>query len=147
MPRQVVTELNPPHPVHSYVETVIGPSGRGISLDLRDLWEYRELFYFLLWRDVKLRYRQTALGPPRAVLQPLLTMVAFTLFFGRVAGLPSEGVPYPVFTFTALLPWQLFVFALTQSSNSLVANQQLVTKVYFPRLVVPLSATLAGLVD
>ena len=117
------------------------------SLGLRELWEYRELLYFLMWRDVKVRYKQTALGVAWVVLQPLLMMLIFTLFFGKLGGIPSDGVPYPVFTFCALLPWQLFAHALTESSNSLVGNQNLLTKVYFPRLVVPISAVLGGLVD
>src|SRR5687767_1506466 len=115
-------------------------------LDLKQLWEYRELMYFLSWRDVKVRYKQTALGAAWAVIQPVMTMVVFSVFFGKFAKMPSDGVPYPVFAFTALLPWQLFAHALTESSNSLVGNQNLITKVYFPRLVVPLAAVLAGLV-
>jgi lipopolysaccharide transport system permease protein len=114
---------------------------------LRELWEYRELLYFLVWRDVKVRYKQTVLGAAWAILQPFLTMVVFSIFLGRLAGIPSEGIPYPIFAYTALLPWQLFAHALTESGNSLVANQQLITKVYFPRLVIPISAVLAGLVD
>jgi lipopolysaccharide transport system permease protein len=118
-----------------------------MQLNLKDLWEYRELLYFLVWRDIKVRYKQTALGAAWAILQPVLTMLVFTLFFGRLAKVPSDGIPYPVFAYTALLPWQLFLFALNESSNSLVGNQNLVTKVYFPRLVIPLSSLLAGLVD
>ena len=117
------------------------------SLGLRELWEYRELLYFLVWRDVKVRYKQTALGAAWAVIQPVFMMAAFSLFFGKLGGIPSDGLPYPVFTFCALLPWQLFAHALTESSNSLVGNQNLLTKVYFPRLVVPISAVLGGLVD
>lgn len=117
------------------------------SLNLRDLWEYRELLYFLVWRDVKVRYKQTFLGVAWAVLQPTLTMIVFSIFFGNLARVPSDGIPYPVFAYTALLPWQLFAYALTQSGNSLVANQHLITKVYFPRLVIPIAAILAGLVD
>lgn len=126
---------------------VIRPSRGWVSLKLQDLWEYRELLYFLVWRDVKVRYKQTVLGAAWAILQPFLTMVVFSIFFGRLAGVPSDGIPYPVFAYTALLPWQLFAHALTESGNSLVANQQLITKVYFPRLVIPISAVLAGLVD
>ncbi len=114
---------------------------------MRELWEYRELLYFLTWRDLKVRYKQTALGAAWAVIQPLFMMLVFSLFFGRLAGVPSDGVPYPVFTFCALLPWQLFAHALTESSNSLVGNQNLITKVYFPRLMVPMSAVLGGIVD
>lgn len=127
--------------------TIIRPSSGWVSLNLRNLWEYRELLYFLVWRDVKVRYKQTVLGATWAILQPFFTMVVFTIFLGYLAKLPSEGIPYPVFTFTALLPWQLFAHALTESGNSLVANQQLIKKVYFPRLVIPVSAVLAGLVD
>jgi len=126
---------------------IIRPSKGWVSLNLRDLWEYRELLFFLVWRDIKVRYKQTVLGVAWAILQPLLTMVVFSIFFGRLAGVPSDGIPYPIFTFTALLPWQLFSYALIESSNSLVANERLITKVYFPRLVIPLSAVLAGLVD
>lgn len=126
---------------------IIRPSHGWVSLRLKDLWEYRELLYFLIWRDIKVRYKQTALGVVWAILQPFLTMVVFSIFFGRLAKLPSDGIPYPVFAYCALLPWQLFANALTTSGNSLVANQQLLTKVYFPRLLIPISAGLAGLVD
>jgi len=126
---------------------IIRPPRGLMSLNLREIWRYRELLYFLTWRDIKVRYKQTALGAAWAVLQPFLTMVVFSIFFGRLAKVPSDGFPYPVFTYTALLPWQLFAYALNQSGNSLVTNQQLLTKVYFPRLVIPLSSVLAGLVD
>jgi homopolymeric O-antigen transport system permease protein len=118
-----------------------------VSVNLKDLWQYRELLFFLAWRDVKVRYKQTALGAAWAVIQPLFTMLLFTLFFGRLAKVPSDGIPYPLFSYTALLPWQLFAYALTESSNSVVANERLITKVYFPRLIVPLASILAGLVD
>ncbi|WP_217644451.1 ABC transporter permease [Geodermatophilus amargosae] len=111
------------------------------------MWAYRDLVYFLTWRDIKVRYKQTALGAAWAVLQPVLTMVVFSIFFGRLAGVPSEGVPYPVFAYTALVPWTFFANAVTQASNSLVAQEAMLTKVYFPRLIVPLAAVLAGLVD
>ncbi len=127
--------------------TVIEPSRGWVALRLRDLWEYRELLYFLVWRDVKLRYKQTLLGAAWAILQPSLTMVVFTIFFGRLAGIGSEGVPYPVFSYAALLPWTFFAQGLTQSSNSLVGSSHLITKVYFPRLVIPLASILAGTVD
>ena len=126
---------------------VLTPSKGWLNVDLGDLWRYRELLFFLTWRDVKVRYKQTVLGATWALLQPLLTMVAFSLIFGTIAKLPSEGVPYPLFTFTALLPWQLFAFSLTNASNSLVGNQALVSKVYFPRLVVPIASMLPALVD
>jgi len=125
----------------------IRPSQGWISLNLRDLWEYRELLYFLTWRDIKVRYKQTVLGAAWAVLQPFFTMVVFSIFFGRLAKVPSDGIPYPIFAYSALLPWQLFAQAMTRSGNSLVANQHLITKVYFPRLIIPISAVLAGLVD
>jgi lipopolysaccharide transport system permease protein len=125
----------------------IEPSRGWVALRVKELWEYRELLYFLVWRDIKVRYKQTALGAAWAVLQPVLTMLVFTVFFGRLAKVPSDGIPYPVFVYAALLPWQLFAFALTESANSLVGNQNLIKKVYFPRLVVPLASVLAGLVD
>lgn len=118
-----------------------------VSLRLKDIWEYRELLYFLVWRDIKVRYKQTVLGVAWAILQPFMTMIVFSIFFGRLAKVPSDGIPYPVFAYCALLPWQLFANALTASGNSLVANQQLLTKVYFPRLIIPISAVLAGLID
>ncbi len=127
--------------------TTIRRSGSWVSLRLGELWEYRELLFFLVWRDVKIRYKQTALGAAWAVLQPFVTMVAFSVVFGRLARLPSDGVPYPVFTYSALLPWQLFAFALSESSNSLVSHQRLISKVYFPRLIIPLSSVGVGLVD
>lgn len=118
-----------------------------MSLRLGEIWEYRELLYFLAWRDIKVRYKQTALGAAWAIIQPFFTMVVFSVFFGYLAKVPSDGLPYPVFAYTALLPWQLFSNSLTESGNSLVANQQLIKKVYFPRLVIPIAAILAGLVD
>jgi lipopolysaccharide transport system permease protein len=127
--------------------TVIQPTRGWISVGLRDLWAYRELFFFLVWRDIKVRYKQTVIGALWAILQPVLTMIVFSLIFGRAAGLSSDGYPYPVFVFAALLPWQLFSTALTQSSTSIVVNKQLVTKVYFPRLIIPLASTLSGIVD
>lgn len=126
---------------------LITPPNRWIPLQLAELWEYRELLYFLVWRDIKVRYKQTALGAVWAVMQPLFMMLVFSLFFGRLAKVPSDGIPYPVFTFCALIPWQLFANALTESSNSLIGNQNLITKVYFARLVIPIAAVLSGLVD
>jgi len=125
----------------------IAPAGGMPHLDLHELFHYRELLYFLAWRDVKVHYKQAALGVAWAVLQPLLTMIVFSIVFGRLAGLPSEGIPYPVFTFAALLPWQFFAGALTRAGTSLVSNTNLITKVYFPRLVIPCAAVLSGLVD
>ena len=126
---------------------VIQPSRGWVSLQLGELWEYRELLYFLVWRDIKVRYKQTVLGAAWAVIQPLFSMVVFSVFFGRLAKLPSDGVPYPVFSYCALVPWTYFATALTMSSNSLVDHARLITKVYFPRLLVPASSVLAGLVD
>jgi lipopolysaccharide transport system permease protein len=127
--------------------TIVRPSRKWPSLQLGSLWEYRELLYFLVWRDVKVRYKQTVLGVAWAVLQPFLTMVIFSIFLGHLVRVPSDGLPYPVFAYAALLPWQLFAHTITECGNSLVANQQLITKVYFPRLVIPTAAILAGLVD
>ena len=127
--------------------TIIAPSKGWVSLKLGEIWAYRELLYFLVWRDVKVRYKQTALGVAWAVVQPLLTMLVFSLFFGRLAKVPSDGIPYPIFSFTALVPFTFFSTGLTQSSNSLVGSANLVQKVYFPRLVIPLATILAGLVD
>ena len=127
--------------------TVIEPVEGWIPIDLRKLWDKREILYFLIWRDIKVRYKQTLLGGAWAILQPFLTMVVFSVIFGYLAKVPSDGIPYPVFTYTALLPWMFFAHAITESGNSLVLNQQLITKVYFPRLVIPLASILAGLVD
>jgi lipopolysaccharide transport system permease protein len=127
--------------------TVYEPSRGWLSLNLRELWHYRELLYFLTWRDIKIRYKQTALGVAWAVLQPLITMVIFSVIFGQLAKLPSDGIPYPVFSYAALLPWGLFAGALQRAGVSLVSNSNLITKVYFPRLVIPISAVAAGLVD
>jgi lipopolysaccharide transport system permease protein len=125
----------------------IRPSSGWRALDLAEVWKYRELLWFLAWRDITVRYKQTVLGVAWAVIQPLFTMVIFSLFFGYLAKMPSDGVPYPIFTLVALLPWQLFAYALTQSSNSLVNEQRLISKVYFPRLIVPLASVVSGLAD
>ncbi len=126
---------------------VIKPARGWLDLGFKDLWLYRELLYFLVWRDIKVRYKQTALGALWAVLQPLLTMVVFTIVFSRMAGIESEGAAYPIFSFTALLPWNFFAQGLTQSSNSLVGSSHLITKVYFPRFLIPVASVLAGVVD
>lgn len=133
-------------PDHAAV-TVIEPPAGVPSLGLGELWAYRELLYFITWRDIKVRYKQTALGASWAIIQPLLTMVVFSLFFGRLAKVPSDGVPYPLFSFAALVPWTFFANGLTQSANSVVASQQLVTKVYFPRLAIPIATVLSGAID
>ncbi len=129
-------------------ETIhIRPSTGLAALNLRDLWTYRELVFFMIWRDVKVRYKQTLLGAAWAVIQPVLTMLVFNFIFGTVAKVPTEGIPYPIFSYTALLPWGLFSTALNNASRSLTANQNMVTKIYFPRLVLPLASVLGGLVD
>ena len=127
--------------------TVIRPPKGWIPVNLRELWAYRELLYFLTWRDIKIRYKQTVLGFAWAVIQPLFMMVVFSLFFGTLAKLPSEGIPYPLFSYAALLPWTLFASGMTRSSNSLVADANLIQKVYFPRLIMPLASVLAPVVD
>ncbi len=126
---------------------VIRPTRRWAALNLRDLWRYRELAYFMVWRDLKVRYKQTVLGVSWAVLEPFLTMVVFTIFFGELAKIPTDNVPAPVFYFVGLLPWGLFAKALNMASRSLVTHQNMVTKIYFPRLILPLSSILAGVVD
>jgi lipopolysaccharide transport system permease protein len=125
----------------------IKPSKGWVSLDLKSLWEYRELLYFLTWRDIKVRYKQTALGAAWAIIQPLTSMLIFSLIFGRLVKVPSDGIPYPLFSFAALVPWTFFANGLNQSSNSLIASANLLKKVYFPRLAIPLATVLAGVVD
>src|SRR5216117_313622 len=127
--------------------TRIRPAAGWQLLNLGELWEYRELLYFLIWRDLKVRYKQTVLGAAWAIIQPFFTMVVFSLFFGRLAKVPSDGIPYPIFSFAALVPWTFFANGLTQSSNSLVGSANLITKVYFPRLTIPIAAVLSGIVD
>jgi len=126
---------------------IIEPSRGWVSLGLDEIWDYRELLYFLVWRDIKVRYKQTALGASWAVIQPLFTMLVFSIFFGRLAKMPSDGVPYPIFSFAALVPWTFFATGLNMGSNSLIGSANLVQKVYFPRLIIPLATVLAGLVD
>lgn len=125
----------------------IRAGGKFAAVDLKSLWDYRELLYFLTWRDVKVRYKQTALGVVWAVIQPLFTMIIFSIFFGKLAGLPSDGIPYPLFVYAAVLPWTFFSNALTNSGNSLVGSANLITKVYFPRMIIPAAAVAAGLID
>jgi lipopolysaccharide transport system permease protein len=127
--------------------TVIEPKKGWIPFDLKEIWKFRELFYFLTKRDIKVRYKQTVLGGLWAIIQPVFTMIVFTLFFGRLAKMPSDGIPYPIFVYAGLLPWTYFANALTASGNSLVGSANLITKVYFPRLIIPASASLAGLLD
>jgi lipopolysaccharide transport system permease protein len=126
---------------------VVKPSKGWISLRLDELWQYRELLYFLAWRDIKVRYKQTALGAAWAIIQPFFTMVVFSIFFGKLAKVPSDGIPYPIFAYAALVPWTFFANGLNQSSNSLVGSANLIKKVYFPRLVVPISSVLSGVFD
>ena len=126
---------------------ILRPTHGWASLNLRDLWVYRELFYFLIWRDLKVRYKQTALGATWAIIQPVMQMIVFTLLFGNIAKLDSDGIPYPIFTYTALLPWGLFAKAINDSGRSIVLNRSMITKIYFPRLVVPTAKVLGGLVD
>ncbi len=126
---------------------VVKPSKGWISLKLKELWEYRELLYFMAWRDIKVRYKQTVLGAAWAIIQPFFTMVVFSLFFGRLAKVPSDGIPYPIFAYAALVPWTFFANGLNQSSNSLVGSANLIKKVYFPRLVVPISSVISGVFD
>jgi lipopolysaccharide transport system permease protein len=127
--------------------TVITPSHGWVALHLGQLWEYRELLYFLTWRDIKVRYKQTVLGVAWAIIQPFFTMAVFSLFFGRLASIPSDGVPYPIFSYAALVPWTFFANGLSQSSDSLVASANLIKKVYFPRLIIPIAAIFASGVD
>jgi lipopolysaccharide transport system permease protein len=138
-----MTELTKHEPTTIYIK----PSTGFTALNLRDLWLYRELVFFMVWRDIKVRYKQTILGAAWAILQPVLTMLALYFLFDRVAKLPTDNVPYPIFSYTALLPWGLFVTALNQGSRSLTSNHNMITKVYFPKLILPLSSVLAGLVD
>jgi lipopolysaccharide transport system permease protein len=126
---------------------IIKPSTGWVSLRLRELWEYRELLYFLVWRDVKVRYKQTFLGVAWAIIQPVMTMLVFAVFFGRLGKMPSDGIPYPIFAFAALVPWTFFAHALAQASNSLVGSANLIKKVYFPRLIMPVASVFAGVID
>ena len=126
---------------------VIRASAGWVALRLADLWEYRELLYFLVWRDLKVRYKQTVVGVAWVMIQPTFLTLAFSIFFGRLAGVPSDGIPYPLFAYCGILAWQLFAQALSTSANSLVANERLITKVYFPRLIIPLAAVLSTMVD
>ncbi len=140
-----ITSQAPPLPPHPIV--VIEPSKGWVALNLRDLWRYRDLLYILTERDIKVRYKQTVLGVAWAIIQPLFTMLVFSLFFGKLAGMPSDGIPYPIFAYAGLLPWTFFSNAVTNSGNSLVGNSNLVTKVYFPRMIIPTASVAAGLLD
>jgi lipopolysaccharide transport system permease protein len=138
----IVSLSIPEIPIH-----IIRPSHGWVSLKLQELWEYRELLYFLIWRDIKVRYKQTVLGAAWAIIQPFFTMVVFSLFFGQLAKIPSDGIPYPIFSYAALVPWTFFATGLSQSSNSLVGSANLIKKVYFPRLAIPIATVLSGIVD
>lgn len=138
-----MTEITKHEPTTIYIK----PSTGVAALNLKDLWIYRELVYFMIWRDIKVRYKQTLLGATWAIIQPVMTMLVFNFLFGTVAKVPTDGVPYPIFSYTALLPWGLFVGALNQASRSLTSNHNMITKIYFPRLVLPVASVLAGLVD
>jgi lipopolysaccharide transport system permease protein len=127
--------------------TIIRPSRGWIGLDIKELWRYRELLYFLIWRDIKVRYKQSLLGAGWAILQPLLTMIIFTIFFGQWAGIPTDDVPQPIFYFAGILPWQLFQSGVSKAGTSLVASRNLITKIYFPRIAVPIAPIIAGLLD
>lgn len=129
------------------VSTRIEPTRGWASLRLEELWQYRELIYFFTWRDIKVRYKQTVLGALWAIIQPLFTMLIFALFFGRLAKVPSDGIPYPLFSYTALVPWTFFALGLTQASNSLVSNSNMLKKIYFPRMAMPIGSVVAGCVD
>jgi len=138
-----MSELVRSEPATIYIKPTTGLA----ALNLRDLWVYRELIFFMIWRDIKVRYKQTLLGAAWAVIQPVMTMLVFNFLFGTVAKVPTDGIPYPIFAYTALLPWGLFVTALNQASRSLTSNTNMITRVYFPRLVLPVSSVLAGLID
>ncbi|MGH8056988.1 MAG: ABC transporter permease [Candidatus Entotheonellia bacterium] len=146
-PRFAILDSPVSLPIPDLPRLRIEPSRGWVPIKLRELWEYRELLYFLVWRDVKVRYKQTALGAAWAIIQPLMTMVVFSLFFGQLAKIPSDGIPYPIFSFAALVPWTFFAQGLSQAANSLVGNAHLIKKVYFPRLVVPISSVHSGLID
>lgn len=147
--RTTVDEVTPLNAVLSDPLPVfrVAPRRGWVSLRLNDVWQYRELLYFLTWRDVKVRYKQTALGAAWAVIQPLFTMLVFSLFFGRLAKMPSDGLPYPVFAYAALVPWTFFANGLAQSADSLVGSANLLRKVYFPRLLIPMATVMSGLLD
>jgi lipopolysaccharide transport system permease protein len=146
-PAATLTEQGDAAQTQHAASLLIEPTRGWVSLGLGELWRYRELIYFFIWRDIKVRYKQTILGGAWAIIQPFFTMLIFSIFFGRLAKIPSDSVPYPIFTYTALVPWQFFANGITQSSTSLVSGSNLVTKVYFPRLALPVSKVLSGVVD
>ncbi len=142
-----IKQGNSPDPHNTVYHLVIEPKRSWTALNIGDLWSYRELLYFLTWRDVKVRYKQTALGAAWAIMQPLFNMLLFTFLFGKLAKMPSDNIPYPLFAFAGLLPWIFFSNAISSSGNSLVGNTHLITKTYFPRMIIPAASVLAGLVD
>jgi lipopolysaccharide transport system permease protein len=146
---QVIENIAPPCSAVHFIEhsTEIQPSNGWKAIDLKELWAYRELLYFLIWRDLKARYKQTVFGAAWAIVQPLFAMIIFTLFFGRVVKVSSNGIPYSIFAYAGLLPWTYFTNAVSQGSNSLIGSSHLITKVYFPRLIIPGAAVIGGLVD
>jgi len=133
--------------VRNMTVTRIEPSRGWVSLHLSELWEYYELFYILIWRDIKVRYKQTVIGVAWAIIQPFFTMVVFSIFFGKLAKMPSDGIPYPIFSFAALVPWTFFSNGLNKASNSLVSNSNIIKKIYFPRMVLPIAGVMSGIVD
>jgi lipopolysaccharide transport system permease protein len=145
--QQEATMIKPHQQSNDELILFIRPSRGWSAIDLKEIWHFRELIYFLIWRDVKVRYKQTALGAAWAIIQPFLTMVVFTIFFGKLAKVPSDNVPYPIFSYTGLLPWGLFVKALSDAGHSLVSHRAMITKIYFPRLVIPFASVLSGVVD
>lgn len=145
--RQPVLAAPPPPALEAVPVIRIRPSSGWVTLRLDELWAYRELLYFLVWRDIKVRYKQTALGAAWAIIQPVLTMVVFSLFFGKLAAMPSDGIPYPLFSYAALVPWTFFAGGLALASQSLVGSANLIKKVYFPRLAIPIATVLSGVVD
>ena len=139
----MTTEIVKHEPTTIYIK----PSAGMAALNLRDMWVYRELIYFMIWRELKVRYKQTLLGALWAIIQPVMTMIVFNFLFGKVAKVPTDGIPYPIFAYSALLPWGLFTAALNQGSRSLTSNNNMISKIYFPRLILPISSVLSGLVD
>ena len=144
---KLLPSTNESHSLPDKPTVVIEPSSGWIPLNLKDLWQYRDLLYILMMRDIKVRYKQTLLGALWAIIQPLFTMLIFTLFFGRLAAMPSDGIPYPIFAYAGLLPWTFFSNAVTNSGNSLVGNSNLITKIYFPRMIIPMASVASGLLD
>jgi lipopolysaccharide transport system permease protein len=146
--QQSTTQLSTKHSISEGLPITRIEATKGwVSIKLLELWEYRELLYFLIWRDIKVRYKQTVLGGTWAIIQPFFTMVVFSLFFGKLAKIPSDGIPYPIFSYAALVPWAFFANGLNQASNSLVGNSNLINKVYFPRMTMPIASVLGGIVD